>query len=59
MEGDVISINDIFALELQGQDRDGRLFGKYHRSRVAPSFAARLVYFGLDQEWAEMMASNA
>ena len=56
MEGDVISINDVFALELQGQDRDGRLFGKYHRSRVAPSFAPRLVYFGLDQAWAEMMA---
>lgn len=56
MEGDVISVNDIFALELQGQDRDGRLFGKYHRSRVAPSFAARLVYFGLDKAWEEMMA---
>ncbi|HBK06086.1 MAG TPA: pilus assembly protein CpaF [Acetobacteraceae bacterium] len=56
MEGDVISINDLFTLELQGQDRDGRLFGKYHRSRVAPSFAARLVYFGLDKAWEEMMA---
>lgn len=56
MEGDVISINDIFALELQGQDRDGRLFGKYHRSRVAPSFSPRLVYFGLDKAWEEMMA---
>ena len=30
MEGDVIAINDIFSLELlPGQDRDGRLFGKY------------------------------
>ncbi len=56
MEGDIISTNDLFALELQGQDRDGRLFGKYHRSRIAPSFAARLAYFGLDQAWEEMMA---
>jgi pilus assembly protein CpaF len=56
MEGDVISINDIFALELTGQDRDGRLFGKYHRSRIAPSFAPRLVYFGLDKAWEEAMA---
>jgi pilus assembly protein CpaF len=56
MEGDVIAINDLFALELQGQDRDGRLFGSYHRSRVPPSFAARLAYFGLDKAWQEMMA---
>jgi pilus assembly protein CpaF len=56
MEGDVISISDIFTLELQGQDRDGRLFGKYHRSRVSPGFAPRLVYFGLDKAWEEVMA---
>jgi pilus assembly protein CpaF len=56
MEGDVIAINDIFALELQGQDRDGRLFGTYHRSRMAPHFAPRLAYFGLDKVWQEIMA---
>jgi pilus assembly protein CpaF len=56
MEGDVIAINDIFVLELQGQDRDGRLHGSYHRSRVPPSFAPRLAYFGLDKAWLEMMA---
>jgi pilus assembly protein CpaF len=56
MEGDVIAINDVFLLELQGQDRDGRLYGSYHRSRVPPSFIARLAYFGLEKAWQEMMA---
>ena len=56
MEGDVIAINDIFALELQGQDRDGRLLGRYHRSRVPPTFAPRLVYFGLEKAWQDVMA---
>jgi pilus assembly protein CpaF len=56
MEGDVIAINDIFTLELQGQDRDGRLFGHYKRSRVAPSFMPRLSYFGLEKAWQEIMA---
>jgi pilus assembly protein CpaF len=56
MEGDVIAINDLFALELQGQDRDGRLHGVYHRSRVPPSFAARLSYFGMDKAWQEVMS---
>jgi pilus assembly protein CpaF len=55
MEGDVIAINDIFMLELQGQDRDGRLFGSYKRSRVAPRFTPRLAYFGLDKAWQEVM----
>jgi pilus assembly protein CpaF len=56
MEGDVIAINDIFILELHGQDRDGRLHGSYHRSRVPPSFMARLAYFGLDKTWQEVMS---
>jgi pilus assembly protein CpaF len=56
MEGDVIAINDIFILELLGQDRDGRLHGTYHRSRVPPSFMARLAYFGLDKAWQEVMS---
>ena len=56
MEGDIIAINDIFVLELQGQDRDGRLTGSYHRSRVPPSFAPRLTYFGLEKAWQDMMA---
>jgi pilus assembly protein CpaF len=56
MEGDVIAINDIFLLELKGQDREGRLHGSYHRSRVPPSFGPRLTYFGLEKAWQEMMA---
>jgi pilus assembly protein CpaF len=56
MEGDVIAINDIFVMELQGQDRDGRLHGFYHRSRIPPSFGPRLTYFGLEKAWQEMMA---
>jgi pilus assembly protein CpaF len=56
MEGDVIAINDLFVLELKGQDKDGRLHGTYHRSRVPPSFGARLTYFGLEKAWQEMMA---
>ena len=56
MEGDVIAINDIFVLELHGQDSNGRLQGSYHRSRVPPSFMARLAYFGLEKAWQEVMS---
>jgi pilus assembly protein CpaF len=51
MEGDVITLNDIFQFEVLGEGSDGRLFGKYHVSRVPPSFMKRLSYFGLDRAW--------
>ena len=51
MEGDVITMNDIFQLEIQGEGQDGRLFGTYKVSKVPPSFLRRLAYFGLDREF--------
>ena len=51
MEGDVVSMNDIFQLEIQGEGADGRLFGRYKVSRVPPSFLRRLAYFGLEGAW--------
>ena len=51
MEGDVITLNDIFQFEVIGEGPDGKLFGKYHVSRVPPSFLKRLSYFGLDRAW--------
>jgi pilus assembly protein CpaF len=51
MEGEVITLNDIFQFEVLGESADGRLFGRYKVSRVPPSFARRLSYFGLDRAW--------
>jgi pilus assembly protein CpaF len=47
----VITLNDIFQFEVLGEGSDGRLFGRYHVSRVPPSFLKRLSYFGLDRAW--------
>jgi pilus assembly protein CpaF len=51
MEGDVITLNDIFQLEVMGEDTNGRLFGKYKVSMMPPSFMKRLSYFGLERAW--------
>jgi pilus assembly protein CpaF len=51
MEGEVITLNDIFQYEVLGEGTDGKLFGKYHVSRIPPSFLKRLSYFGLDRAW--------
>jgi pilus assembly protein CpaF len=51
MEGEVITMNTIFEFEVEGEGRDGRLYGTYKVSHVAPAFLRRLAYFGLDRAW--------
>jgi pilus assembly protein CpaF len=55
MEGDVVTLNDIFTLEMLGEE-DGRIQVRYKSSSARPSFFPRLRYFGLDKEWQEAMA---
>ena len=55
MEGDVIIMNDIFQLEINGTGPDGRLRGTYKISRARPGFQSRLQYFGLERAWAAAM----
>ncbi|MEJ0016006.1 MAG: CpaF family protein [Acetobacteraceae bacterium] len=51
MEGEVITMNDIFQFEMLGEGPDGKLYGRYKVSKVPPSFVRRLSYFGLDRQW--------
>ncbi len=51
MEGEIVTLNDVFQFEVLGEGPDGRLFGRYKVSRVPPTFQRRLQYFGLDRAW--------
>ena len=51
MEGEVVTLNDIFQYEVTGETSDGKLTGHYKVSRSKPSFFERLTYFGLDRAW--------
>jgi pilus assembly protein CpaF len=51
MEGEVITLNDIFQFEVLGEGPNSKLFGRYNVSRVPPSFLRRLAYFGLEKAW--------
>ena len=55
MEGEVITMNDIFQFENEGETPDGRLRGRYRVSRVRPGFFLRLAYYGLEKAWAAAM----
>jgi pilus assembly protein CpaF len=57
MEGEVVTLNDIFKFEIRGESDNGRLTGVYHCSRSRPSFQERLSYFGLDKAWMAALES--
>ncbi len=56
MEDDIVALNDIFMLEVQGQREDGILYGRYRVNKVPPAFMRRLAYFGLDTAWNDAVA---
>jgi pilus assembly protein CpaF len=51
LEGDVYVLNDIFAFEVEGEDQEGRVRGRWRVARAHPGFHERLVYFGLERAW--------
>ena len=55
LEGEIMTMHDIFAFAHEGEDADGRLLGRWRASRAIPSFIERLRYFGLDRAWDAVM----
>jgi pilus assembly protein CpaF len=51
MEGDVVTLNDMFLLEIDGESRNGELLTHYKVNGARPSFYERLGYFALDGAW--------
>jgi len=57
MEGDVITTQDLFTYEYEGENRDGTLKGQYKSSGVRPHFIKRAAYFGLERTLQQAMMS--
>jgi pilus assembly protein CpaF len=56
MEGEVVTLNDVFKLEFDGEDQDGRLRCSYKVSGARPACQERLAYFGLERAWKAALA---
>jgi pilus assembly protein CpaF len=48
MEGDVITMQDLFVYERQGLAEDGKVLGRFRPTGVRPSFADKLAARGID-----------
>ena len=56
MEGEVVTTQDLFTFEFEGEDAEGNLFGSFKSSGLGPAFSDRAKYFGLDLALLEAMA---
>ncbi len=55
MEGDVITTQDLFTYQYEGEDSRGRLRGSFESGGVAPHFLPRAAYYGLERPLREAM----
>jgi pilus assembly protein CpaF len=51
LEGDVITMNDIFTYQYEGENADGKLRGTWVSPGMRPAFVERLNYFGMLDPW--------
>jgi pilus assembly protein CpaF len=49
MEGEVVTMQDLFLYEFQGEDQRGGLIGEFKSQGMRPHFTPRAAYFGLDK----------
>ena len=49
MEGDIITMQDLFTFEYRGEDPGGRLLGSFKCTGLRPHFATQAEYFALDR----------
>ncbi|GBD45153.1 Putative conjugal transfer protein [bacterium HR40] len=49
MEGEVVTLQDLFVYEYQGEAPDGTLIGEFKPAPVRPHFLRRAAYYGLDR----------
>jgi pilus assembly protein CpaF len=55
MEGDVITTQELFTFQFQGETSDGKLRGVFQSSGIRPNFLPRAEYYGLDRALLEII----
>jgi len=55
MEGDVITMQDLFQFQSQGEGSDGKLKGNFQWSGIMPRFLRRAAYYGEQENLAKCL----
>ena len=59
MEGDIVTTQDLFTFQFEGEDTEGKLFGTFRGSGLRPHFTTKAEYFGLGRALMEAVSSAA
>jgi len=55
MEGEIITLQDLFLYEFEGEDANGKLIGAHRPSGLRPNFWDKARYFGLELKLAQAL----
>ena len=55
MEGDVVTMQDLFVFEFTGEDANGKIIGHHRPTGLRPAFWDKARYFGLEAKLAEAL----
>ncbi len=55
VEGDIITMQDLYLYKYKGEDAGGKLVGSYDSTGLRPKFMEKASYFGLDKALLEVM----
>jgi len=58
MEGEVVTVQDLFQFDFEGEDATGRLVGRFESTGLRPHFLSRAQYFGLQDALLEAMGCS-
>jgi pilus assembly protein CpaF len=59
MEGDVVTLQDLFVYEMQGEDANKRLIGRHRSTGIArPKFWEKARYFGEEERLGQALAAS-
>ncbi len=55
IEGDIITMQDLYTYKYKGEDAGGKLIGVYESTGLRPHFTEKAAYFGLDKALLEIL----
>jgi pilus assembly protein CpaF len=59
LEGDVVTLQDLFVYEMHGEDANGRITGRHRSTGIArPNFWDKARYFGEEKRLSEVLSSG-
>ena len=58
MEGEVVTLQDLFVFDFEGEDSRGRILGRHRPTGLRPAFWDRARYYGLERDLAEALGES-